>query len=265
MAGGRASIIGRLAIAGLALSAHCDREHTVQSTLPCLIATRPLPSLRNLPSSPKRPGRLFTSVGDEVDAPMSCPRLQPATCWPTVHRSMASKHIGPLRSYVLSSDSDTRSIQHYHPYTMTADLHLEPACYFSIVPATHFSLETPSITPFSEYYPYTPSDPHNPLLAFRPTPPLHMSSSPIDASRLLQLQTQAAHRPAAEPLHSQSRASSTSSSSSSSSSSSTSRMDLPLTPCCIRCRRECLTSMYQIGTNRYYCSHCARMTGYSAG
>ncbi|KAL6712557.1 hypothetical protein ACN47E_000434 [Coniothyrium glycines] len=139
-------------------------------------------------------------------------------------------------------------------------LRIEPVCYFSIVPAAHFSHETPLFTPVSEYQPYTPSDPHNPLLASRPAPSLHMSS-PSDASRLLQLQTLAAHRPSAEPL--QSRTSSTSSDSSNS--SSTSSMSSPLAPCCVRCRRQCFSSIYQIGTNRYYCSHCAKMTGYSAG
>ncbi|OAL56829.1 hypothetical protein IQ07DRAFT_497667 [Pyrenochaeta sp. DS3sAY3a] len=146
---------------------------------------------------------------------------------------------------------------------MTADLSTpdsfshEPLCYFSILPAgaSHFSLETPSITTVYDFSAHTPSDPSNPLLAFRPAPPLHMSS-PSDASRLLQLQTSAAHRPSAEPL--QQRASSTSSSGSNSSSSSQSIS-------CCRCRRDCLAGMYQIGTNRYYCSHCAKMTGYSAG
>ena len=149
-----------------------------------------------------------------------------------------------------------------------------PCCYFSIVPATHFSLETPTHSPVSEYQPHTPSDPTHPLLAFRLPPPLSMSS-PNPASGLLQLQTQAAYRPTADPLqqqqqqHRASSASSTGSNSSSSSSSSSSShrtsMGSPSTLCCCRCRRECVTSMYQIGTNRYYCSHCARMTGYSAG
>jgi hypothetical protein len=136
-----------------------------------------------------------------------------------------------------------------------------PSCYFSIVPAAHFSKETPFFTPSSDYQPYTPSDPTNPLLAFRPASPLAMSTS-SDASRLLQLQTQAAHRPDPEPLQHQHRTSSTSSSSSN---SSISGLGSPSTLCCCRCRRDCFAGMYQIGTNRYYCSHCARMTGYSAG
>ncbi|EOA81505.1 uncharacterized protein SETTUDRAFT_99308 [Exserohilum turcica Et28A] len=144
-----------------------------------------------------------------------------------------------------------------------------PFCYFSIVPAAHFSVETPTQSPVSEYSACTPSDPTNPLLAYRPVPPSFMSAS-ADASRVLQLQTDAAHRPAADPLQPQHRASSASSdasncSSSSSSSASSSGLSSPATLSCCRCRRECLANMYQIGTNRYYCSHCARMTGYSAG
>lgn len=171
------------------------------------------------------------------------------------------------RSHSLSTDSHIPSYgtTTHTRITMPADpfaqdsFHCEPVCYFSLAPTTHFSLETPSCTPLSSYSPYTPSEPSNPLLASRPSSPLYMST-PTDASRLLQLQTQAAHRPIADPL--QHRSSSTSSESSGSSSSSSS---LPTMPCCCRCRREGYGSMYQIGTNRYYCSHCARMTGYSAG
>jgi hypothetical protein len=152
-------------------------------------------------------------------------------------------------------------------------------CYFSVaVPASsaHFSIETPSTTPVSEYSPHTFADPNNPLLAFRQTPPTpsEAMSYPGDASRLLQLQTAAAHRPAADPLqprgsvsstHSSSSLSSSSDSSSSSSSSSRSNSGPPLTISCCRCRRDCLVGMIQFGTNIHYCSHCARMTGYSAG
>jgi len=146
-----------------------------------------------------------------------------------------------------------------------------PACYFSIAvhPSSHFSVETPSTSPQSEYSTHTRADPTNPLLAVR-----HCSesmSSPTDASRLLQLQTQAAHRPSAEPLQTPGRSSvspsnstdSTQSSRSTSSNSSASTMSPQL--CCCRCRRESLAGMFQFGTNIYYCSHCARMVGYSAG
>jgi len=149
-----------------------------------------------------------------------------------------------------------------------------PSCYFSIVvpsSSSHFSIKTPDITPVSEYSPHTFAEPTNPLLAIRPVPasPLELMSKSGDASRLLQLQTAAAHqvhRPAAEPL--QPRGSSGSSSSSSTSSNSSSRSSSatsPSTICCCRCRRESLIGMIQFGTNIHYCSHCARMVGYSAG
>jgi hypothetical protein len=145
-----------------------------------------------------------------------------------------------------------------------------PSCYFSIVVPTsssHFSSETPNLSPSSDYSAFTFADPTNPLLAFRQTPSASMSS-PADASRLLQLQTSAAHRPSAEPLqHSGSNSSSSSSersSSTDSSSSSRSAVSPSVLSCC-RCRRESLMGMIQFSTNTYYCSHCARMVGYSAG
>jgi hypothetical protein len=150
-------------------------------------------------------------------------------------------------------------------HTTPDSLSTAPSCYFSIASAAHFSYETSTTTPNLDYYPYTASDPTNPLLAFRPAPPLHIMSNPADASRLLQLQTQAAHRPVPEPLQQQQQQHRASSTSSSSSNSSTSSGVSPSSLCCCRCRRECLAGMYQIGTNRYYCSHCARITGYSAG
>jgi hypothetical protein len=207
-------------------------------------------------------------------APIS-PRLRPAehpACyWPIDHRSIEVRAYSRLRSHVRCSDSHTWSFcskTHTSP-TMSADhstpdhLPAAPFCYFSIVPAAHFSQETPSHSPISDYQSYTPSEPTNPLLAFRPAPPLYMTN-PSDASRLLQLQTQAAHRPAPEPVQQQQRTSSTSSTSSNSSTSSLG-LASPSTLFCCRCRRESLANMFQIGTNRYYCSHCARMTGYSAG
>ncbi|KAF1913753.1 hypothetical protein BDU57DRAFT_520753 [Ampelomyces quisqualis] len=141
-----------------------------------------------------------------------------------------------------------------------------PSCYFTIaVPASsaHFSTETPSISPVSEYTHHTYAEPTNPLLALRQTPPKPMSSPP-DASRLLQLQTSAAHRPGAEPLQSSSSASSTTSNDTSSSSRRSSALSSSVLSCC-RCRRESLMGMIQFSTNTYYCSHCARMVGYSAG
>ena len=128
--------------------------------------------------------------------------------------------------------------------TMTVDLHTPdaahttPTCYFTFVPAPlpGFADYTPTTSPFSDCSPCAFADPSHPLLAVRPVSPLLMSSPSPAAGRLLQLQTAAAQRPAAQPI--QHRASSTSSSSSSSSTSSVSSassMSSQSIPCC-RCR-----------------------------
>jgi hypothetical protein len=132
-----------------------------------------------------------------------------------------------------------------------------PTCYFSLPAAlVHYSIETPLSTPLAAYSTETGSDPTHPLLALRrPSLEDHMTSS-SDASKLLQLQTAAAHRPAAVPMQH---------SNSNSSSNSTSGMSSPSMLCCCRCRRESGSGMIQFATNLYYCNHCARMTGYCAG
>jgi hypothetical protein len=166
--------------------------------------------------------------------------------------------------------STTRTTRHIPACTMYADLYAQetlnptPSCYFSIAvhPSSHFSVETPSPSPFTEFPKHTFADPTNPLLASRPA--LQSMSSPADASRLLQLQTQAAHRPTAEPLQHRSSVSPSNSDSSHSSRSSSSATSHAQLSCC-RCRRESLQGMFQFGTNIYYCSHCAKMVGYSAG
>lgn len=142
-----------------------------------------------------------------------------------------------------------------------------PTCYFSIpvidTQSSHFSLETPSTSPLSAYSPDTLSDPKNPLLARRESVSDYccMSSPGAEPSKLLQLQTTAAHRPAARPLQHSSPTASASDFSSSSSSNRSSQM-----LCCSRCRRENgFAGMIQFGTNTYYCNHCAKMTGYCAG
>lgn len=153
-------------------------------------------------------------------------------------------------------------------------LNLVSSCYFSIVvldssASAHFSTETPHTTPVSDYSLHTFADPVNPLLAYRQSH-IEFMPSPPDASRLLQLQTSAAHRPTAEPLQhsagaSSSNSSDSRSSSTDSSSSSRSGVSSPSVLACCRCRRESLMGMIQFSTNIYYCSHCARMVGYSAG
>lgn len=152
-----------------------------------------------------------------------------------------------------------------------------PLCYFSIVvPAsqqsTHFSTETPTITPMSDFSPQAPADPINPLLAYRESPSESMSAS-HDASRFLQLQTSAAHPRTLQHSDSSNSSSSASSFPPNSRSSSTDSgtpshrgsMPSPSVLACCRCRRESLMGMIQFSTNTYYCSHCARMVGYSTG
>lgn len=150
-----------------------------------------------------------------------------------------------------------------------SDLHSlgnPPTCYFTLpVASSHYSDETPQPTPSSEYCPDTWASPSNPLLAHRS---LSMASPGADASRLLQLQTQAAHRPSTQPLQPpQSAGSASPSNSDSSMSSHRSSVSMSHPLCCCRCRRESHghSGMFQFGTNLYYCSHCAKMVGYSAG
>lgn len=140
-----------------------------------------------------------------------------------------------------------------------------PICYFTLPASTsHYSDETPRPSPQPEYSSATWASPTNPLLAHRT---LSMASSSVDASRLLQMQTQAAHRPATQPL----QPTGSPSPSNSNSSMSSQRSSISMSPsnplCCCRCRRESYghSGMFQYGTNLYYCSHCAKMVGYSAG
>jgi hypothetical protein len=142
-------------------------------------------------------------------------------------------------------------------------------CYFSLlIPTTspsHFSVESPSTSPLSTYTSDTFSDLTNPLLASRPPPfDTNMPSQSGNVSSLLQLQTAAAYRPAAQPLQHSSSTSSNSSSSSKSSSSDNSTSETPL--CCARCRRTAygFSGMVKLGVNLFYCNHCASMTGYGA-
>jgi hypothetical protein len=155
-----------------------------------------------------------------------------------------------------------RNTQHtiISDYTSSDPVPSSPTCYFSLpISLAYYSAETPLTAPSSTYSADTDSDPTYPLLALRRLSlEDHMPASP-DASKLLQLQTAAAHQPTAQPMqHS-------SSSSSNSSNSSLGSGRSPLTLCCCRCRRESGLGMIQFATNLYYCSHCAKMTGYCAG
>jgi hypothetical protein len=140
-------------------------------------------------------------------------------------------------------------------------------CYFSYVPSpsTHFSVETPYAAPTAAQSFNTVSDPLNPLLAFRELAPTYQASSAMDSSKLLQLQTSAAHgRPAAQPVQHRSSVSSSNSDSSDCSASSGRNSPVPQNVCCARCRRTSIgfSGMVKIGMNLFYCNHCATMVGY---
>lgn len=151
----------------------------------------------------------------------------------------------------------------------------EPAylpCYFAYNPPTydHHTVETPLASPLHSLGD-TPSDPFNPLLAYRAPQTPSMASA-----NLLKLQTAAAHgqptRPRPQPqqnvLHVTSDDSTSDFTSSSSSSPSSESWSPPETARCSRCQRTSSidirtgkTNMVQYGLNLYYCSRCASMVG----
>ncbi|KAF2501603.1 hypothetical protein BU16DRAFT_522540 [Lophium mytilinum] len=145
---------------------------------------------------------------------------------------------------------------------------LQPAtCYFSYVPpSATTSVDSPPLSPSFSLFGYeTPSDPSNPLLALRSSPPAP-SPPAMDASKLMQLQSSVAHRPRSHPMQPQS----SSSSSSSSSSGSPPPSELQ-TFRCSRCHRTSnwghspqTSGMVSFGTNLYYCNRCASIVGYGS-
>ncbi|KAF2751925.1 hypothetical protein M011DRAFT_394139 [Sporormia fimetaria CBS 119925] len=168
-----------------------------------------------------------------------------------------------------------RAASHHHSPSLHSDNDFSsPTCYFSYVPnpSATYSAETPH-SPLAHYEPNISPDPVNPLLALRFPSLSACPPAAMDAAKVLQLQTAAAHpdRPDPKPLQSAglSPSSSTSSTTSvdSTCSADSSMQSLPTQSTCSRCRRSGFrqTSMIRFGTNLYYCSHCASMTGYSAG
>ncbi|GAB7354368.1 hypothetical protein MBLNU459_g4874t1 [Dothideomycetes sp. NU459] len=153
-------------------------------------------------------------------------------------------------------------------------------CYFSIIPIqSAFNDETPFCTPYSPGDKAIVADPFNPLLAYR-SPPLSPSflSVKMDASKFLQMQTQAAHpvhidRPQPRPLQNVLAVSDDCAESPSSESSS---MEYPLsqspeeTARCSRCQRTTSfdlttrkpSNMVSYGLNLYYCTRCAKIVGF---
>ncbi|OQO01053.1 hypothetical protein B0A48_13296 [Cryoendolithus antarcticus] len=129
-------------------------------------------------------------------------------------------------------------------------------CYFSISPATYsnYASKTPLQSPSGTFEGQPPSEPSNPLLAYRHTPGRIMA-----ATNLLQLQTAAAHnypatsRPRPIPQQNVPQTTSSNSSDSGSSSSnspSASSHDLShLDARCSRCQRSQSTDLKTGRTN----------------
>jgi len=134
--------------------------------------------------------------------------------------------------------------------------HNQQICYFTYQPADHWSIETPLESPrlSSDIRP----DPSNPFLAARPayfqlSPPLHKQH--MDVSKLMQFQTAAAHG-------SLNNMSSRSSSSDSSRTSSDLGTPVIQDKSCSRCQTT-HGSFIAYSLNSYYCTRCAKMTGYT--
>ncbi|KAF4554161.1 Hypothetical protein D9617_5g070380 [Elsinoe fawcettii] len=160
-------------------------------------------------------------------------------------------------------------------------------CYFSITPgrtSISSNIETPLYSPEYQNLDSPVADPSNPLLAIRPAAPPspYRSSSKMDATKLLQLQTQASlHAPRSRPqphpvqdvlvVSDDSAKSKTSNGSGASSASSSKSVftSSMATARCSRCHRtpsldlatgKC--NMIEYGLNLFYCTRCANIVGF---
>jgi ribosomal protein S27AE len=147
---------------------------------------------------------------------------------------------------------DNTSPAHNHNHNINSQ---QQTCYFTYKPADHWSTETPIESPrlSSDIQP----DPSNPFLAARPaylplSPPLHQQR--MDVSKFMQFQTAAAHG--------SSNMSSRSSSSDSSRTSSDMGTPVIQDKSCSRCQTT-HGSFIAYSLNSYYCTRCAKMTGYT--
>ncbi|KIW02602.1 uncharacterized protein PV09_06051 [Verruconis gallopava] len=172
-------------------------------------------------------------------------------------------------------DDSTPAERHHHPHIssfLTPSSEREPLCYFTYIPSApsdHWSIETPLPSPGLTEHIITP-DPHNPLLAARP-PILSLPPQTMDASKLLQLQTAAAHpqRPKPRPHQdvlelSDDSASSSASSESGASSASLSSSSSSRPRICSRCQTT-FGEFVAFSINAYYCTRCAKITGLIGG
>lgn len=163
-------------------------------------------------------------------------------------------------------------------------------CYFSHIPPSGNSshnndltpIDTPSDTLFTPIDKDIPADPSYPLLAIQPSAePRPLRSYQMDASTLLQLQTQTAHvpsstRPQPRPLQNVLHVGDDGDSSpddepSSSSFTSDDVQSSMRTVRCSRCQRTASinvtaagqSNFLSYGLNLYYCSRCATIVGYN--
>ncbi|KAG8627611.1 hypothetical protein KVT40_005094 [Elsinoe batatas] len=161
-------------------------------------------------------------------------------------------------------------------------------CYFSITPgrtSISSSVETPLYSPEYQNLDTPIAEPGNPLLAIRPaaaTASPYRPTNKMDASKLLQLQTQASLQPArarpqphpVQDVHivSDSSANSRTSNDSGASSSSSGKSIFTssmATARCSRCHRTPSldvttgkSNMIEYGLNLFYCTRCANIVGF---
>ena len=175
----------------------------------------------------------------------------------TTHRPLDMVESTLDHSYNVTSHPGYSSKSEYHP-----NLQPQSLCYFTYTPShssDHWSVETPIPSPAPS--PGVVADPHNPLLAVRVPHYLLTPPQTMDASRLLQLQTAAAHqapqRPKPQPHQDVLDVSDDSMPGSSSSSNSLSS----LPHVCSRCQTS-FGQFVAFALNSYYCTRCAKIVGY---
>lgn len=155
---------------------------------------------------------------------------------PTIIIPMSPDNISPAHSHNIDNNQQT--------------------CYFTYQPAEHWSTETPIDSPRLSLE--TRPDPNNPFLAARPAqlqPQLDsLPKHHMDVSKLMQFQTAAAYGSY--------NMSSRSSSSDSTRTSSDIGTPVIQDKSCSRCQTT-HGSFIAYSLNSYYCTRCAKMTGYT--
>jgi hypothetical protein len=196
------------------------------------------------------------------------PVLQRPSAYSVHHLILKTGHCYYISHISFTSTYLKSLVMVYSLYNLTSHPHISSQSqrseqdYFTFTPAHpshHWSVETPLPSP--DLSAKVVADPQNPLLAAR-LPLLCTPPQTIEASRLLQLQTMAAHqppRPRPQPHQdvlyiSDDAMSSRSSTSSERSTSSTPRV-------CSRCQTH-YGDFVAYSLNSYYCTRCAKIVGY---